>query len=190
MWQAENPELAREFPAGTASKARQSRLHQAQGVFPFFVFHSFVQFLNISRVSCSKTNEWLFNESNSWTLMFQKGVKKGTLPARNVSPLMSIHCFINFWTIREQFVFNSCSRKQFVFQTKSIRAPQKWKPPWWTHSWTFLERKEERARQKNQQFWAFFRRFDINIFNLREHFPLPNFTFSARSFSLPSSNLN
>ena len=56
MWQAENPELAREFPAGTASKARQSRLHQAQGVFPVFVFHSFVQFLNISRVSCSKTN--------------------------------------------------------------------------------------------------------------------------------------
>ena len=41
MWQAENPELAREFPAGTASKARQSRLHQAQGVFPVFVFHSF-----------------------------------------------------------------------------------------------------------------------------------------------------
>ena len=51
MWQAENPELAREFPAGTASKARQSRLHQAQGVFPVFVFHSFVQFLNNS---CSK----------------------------------------------------------------------------------------------------------------------------------------
>ena len=48
MWQAENPELARDFPAGTASKARQSRLHQAQGVFPVFVFHSFVQFLNIS----------------------------------------------------------------------------------------------------------------------------------------------
>ncbi|MDD6554441.1 MAG: hypothetical protein PUF27_02315, partial [Bacteroidales bacterium] len=43
MWQAENPELAREFPAGTASKARQSRLHQAQGVFPVFVFHSFVR---------------------------------------------------------------------------------------------------------------------------------------------------
>ena len=51
MWQAENSELAREFPAGTASKARQSRLHQAQGVFPVFVFHSFVQFLNNS---CSK----------------------------------------------------------------------------------------------------------------------------------------
>ena len=46
--QAENPELARKFPAGTASKARQSRLHQAQGVFPVFVFHSFVQFLNIN----------------------------------------------------------------------------------------------------------------------------------------------
>ena len=41
MWQAENSELAREFPVGTASKARQSRLHQAQGFFPVFVFHSF-----------------------------------------------------------------------------------------------------------------------------------------------------
>ena len=67
MWQAENPELAREFPAGTASKARQSRLHQAQGVFPVFVFHSFVQFLNISRVPCSK----------------------------KFSPLMLINCLVN-----------------------------------------------------------------------------------------------
>ena len=42
MWQAVNPELAREFPAGTASKARQSRLHQAQGFFRFLSFiHSF-----------------------------------------------------------------------------------------------------------------------------------------------------
>ena len=56
MWQAENPELARGFPAGTASKARQSRLHQAQGVFPVFVFHSFVQFLNIN---VSKTKIFL-----------------------------------------------------------------------------------------------------------------------------------
>ena len=96
MWQAENPERAREFPAGTASKARQSRLHQAQGVFPVFVFHSFVQFLNNS---CSKKfsplmpinclincliNFWTFLAFrvqkqidgfwwiNSWTLMFQK----------------------------------------------------------------------------------------------------------------------
>ena len=75
MWQAENPELAREFPACTASKARQSRLHQAQGVFPVFVFHSFVQFLNNS---CSKN--------------------------KNFSPLMPINCLINclinFWTFR------------------------------------------------------------------------------------------
>ena len=48
MWQAENSELAREFPAGTASKARQSRLHQEQGVFPVFVFHSFVQLMDIN----------------------------------------------------------------------------------------------------------------------------------------------
>ena len=44
--------------------------------------------------------------------------------------------------------------------------------------------------KKIQQFWAFFRRFDINIFNLSEHFPPPNFAYSACSFALPSPNLN
>ena len=67
MWQAENPELAREFPACTASKARQSRLHQAQGVFPVFVFHSFVR-------------------SISEHFVFQK---------QFFSPLMLINCLIN-----------------------------------------------------------------------------------------------
>ena len=43
--------------------------------------------------------------------------------ARKVSSLMLINCLIN----SEQIVNNSCSRKQFVFQTKSIRAPQKMK---------------------------------------------------------------
>ena len=42
---------------------------------------------------------------------------------------------------------------------------------------------------KIQQFWAFFQRFDINIFNFREHFPPPNFAYSAHNFSLPSPNL-
>ena len=44
--------------------------------------------------------------------------------------------------------------------------------------------------QKIQQFWAIFQRFDINIFNLSEHFPPPNFAYSACSFALPSPNLN
>ena len=43
--------------------------------------------------------------------------------------------------------------------------------------------KVEEFRRKNQQFWAFFRRFNINIFNLREHFSPPNFAYSARSFT-------
>ena len=47
-----------------------------------------------------------------------------------------------------------------------------------------------RTAPKIQQFWAFFRRLDINIFNFSEHFPPPNFAYSARSFPLPSSNLN
>ena len=45
-----------------------------------------------------------------------------------------------------------------------------------------------RAAPKNQQFWAIFPRFDINIFNFSEHFPSPNFANLAHSFSLPSSN--
>ena len=89
--------------------------------------------------------------------MFQKGVKKDALLARTVSPLMSIHCFINFWTIREQFVFNSCSRKQFVFQTKSIRAPPKNESrldePIHEHSWR--EKRKERA-EKTNNFERFF----------------------------------
>ena len=52
MWQAENPELAREFPAGTASKARQTRLHQAQGVFLVFVFAPFSFYLFLSLSLC------------------------------------------------------------------------------------------------------------------------------------------
>ena len=47
-----------------------------------------------------------------------------------------------------------------------------------------------RAAPKIQQLWAFFRRFDINIFNFREHFPSSNFAFSAHNFSLPSPNFN
>ena len=53
--------------------------------------------------------------------MFQKGFKKGALPARKVSPLMPIHCLIN----SKQIVNNSCSiRVQFVFKTEPIRVPE------------------------------------------------------------------
>ena len=43
---------------------------------------------------------------------------------------------------------------------------------------------------KIQQFWVIFQRFDINIFNFREHFSPRNFAFSAHNFALPSPNLN
>ena len=46
------------------------------------------------------------------------------------------------------------------------------------------------AAPKIQQFWVIFQRFDINIFNFSEHFPPPNFAYSAHNFSLPSPNLN
>ena len=107
--------------------------------------------INVSLISehfarCVFQNKLMtFNESNSWTLMFQKGFKKGALLARTVSPLMPINCLINFWTIREQFVF-----------PKTIRGPKtKWKPPWWTHSWALMERIEERARRKTNNFERF-----------------------------------
>ena len=45
-------------------------------------------------------------------------------------------------------------------------------------------------RPKIQQFWVIFQRFDINIFNLSEHFSPPSFAYSAHNFSLPSPNLN
>ena len=38
---------------------------------------------------------------------------------------MPINCLINFWTIREQFVFQTKSIR--VSLTKTIRAPQKMK---------------------------------------------------------------
>ena len=44
--------------------------------------------------------------------------------------------------------------------------------------------------KKIQQFWVIFQRFDINIFNLSEHFSPSNFAYSACSFALPSPNLN
>ena len=49
----------------------------------------------------------------------------------------------------------------------------------------FLKHEKKRGRNapKKQQFWAFFGRFDINIFNFREQFPPRNFAYSARSFS-------
>ena len=90
MWQAENPELARDFPTGTASKARQSRLHQTQGVFPVFVFHSFVQFLN-----------------NSCSTKFS--------PLMPINCL--IKCLINFWTFfafRAQKQINVFLMNQFM----------------------------------------------------------------------------
>ena len=86
---------------------------------------------------------------------------------------MPINCLIN----SEQIANNSC-------------PPKKMKAALMKPFMRFLERKEEGGRRKNQQFWAFFRRFDINIFNLREHFPPPNFAYSAHNFSLPSPNLN
>ena len=45
-----------------------------------------------------------------------------------------------------------------------------------------------RVALKIQQFWVNFQRFDINIFNFPEHFPPPNFAYSAHNFSLPSPN--
>ena len=72
-----------------------------------------------------------------------KGVQKGCAPSKK--------CFsMNVSLISEQFVFNLCSKQnQFV-------PLKKCKPPWWTHSWTFLERKEEGGAEKPNIFERFF----------------------------------
>ena len=94
---------------------------------------------------------------------------------------------INFWTIREQFVFQETIRVPNKINSCPPKNVSRLDEPIHEHSWR--EKRKERA-EKNQQFWAFFRRFDINIFNLLEHFPPRIFTYSARNFSLPSPNLN
>ena len=94
MWQAENPELARDFPAGTASKARQSRLHQAQG---FFRFLSFIR---------------------SISEHFARLVSKN----KNFSPLMPINCLINCPINSVQFVNNSCSKNKLMAFDESIHG--------------------------------------------------------------------
>ena len=69
---------------------------------------------------------------------------------------MPIHCLINFWTIHEQFVFNSCSRKQFVSPTKSIRAPKnesRLDEPIHEHTW---RGKGKECAEKNNNFERFF----------------------------------
>ena len=85
--------------------------------------------------------------------MFQKGFKKGALPARNVSPLMPINCLIN----SEQIVNNSCSKQNpFVFQ-KTIRAPPKNESRFdeviHEHSW---RGKRKKRAEKTNNFERFF----------------------------------
>ena len=97
---------------------------------------------------------------------------------------MPINCLIKCLINSEQIVNNSCSKQnQFVFQNKMKAALM--------NSFMSIDGENRgKSTPKKQQFWAFFRRFDINIFNLREHFPPPNFAYSAHNFSLPSPNLN
>ena len=95
------------------------------------------------------------------------GVKKGALPARNVSPLMPIHCLIkrliNFWTNREQFMNNSCSILVQSLFKQSIRVPNKNKScpknesrlddPIHEHTW---RGKRKEGAEKTNNFERFF----------------------------------
>ena len=92
----------------------------------------------------------------------------------------------NSWTIRVQFVFQETIR----IPNKINSCPKKMKAALMKSFMSIDGENRGKSAPKNQQFWAFFRRFDINIFNFREHFPPSNFAYSARSFSLPSPNLN
>ena len=107
-----------------------------------------------------------FNESNLWTLMFQKGVKKGALPARTVSPLMSI----NFWTIREQFVFE----ETICIPNKNNSCPPKnesrFDEPIHEHWWS--GKRKERA-EKSNNFERFFSDSTLTFLTFENTFRLP-----------------
>ena len=132
-----------------------------------------------------------FNESNSWTLMAQKN-----------GPF-ALRLFVS----SSLCLFDSSSLRLFVSLTpqkdpcvRCISAAPKPFPlgrGWGRLLFDSLSLSLfdslslcREVPAKNQQFWAIFQRFDINIFNLREHFSPPNFAYSARNFSLPSPNLN
>ena len=78
--------------------------------------------------------------------MFQKGFKKGALPARNVSPLMPINSLIN----SEQIVNNSCSiRVPNKINSCAPKNKSRLDEPIHEHTWR--GKRKERA-EKNQQF--------------------------------------
>ena len=85
--------------------------------------------------------------------MFQKGFKKDALPARNVSPWMSIHCFINFWTIREQFVFQETIRVPNKINSCPPKNVSRLDEPVHEHSW--IEKRKVCA-EKTNNFVRFF----------------------------------
>ena len=73
---------------------------------------------------------------------------------KNFSPLMPINCLIKclikFWIIHEQFVFNSCSRKQFEFPKQNESRLDE---PIHEHTWR--GKRKERA-EKTNNFKRFF----------------------------------
>ena len=115
-----------------------------------------------------------FNESNSWTLMFQKVFKKGALPARKVSPLMPINCLINSeqfmnnsWTIRVPNKINSCSRKQFVRPPKNESCLDE---PIHEHTW---RGKRKEHAEKTNNFERFFGDSTLTFLTFGNIFYLP-----------------
>ena len=86
---------------------------------------------------------------------------------------------MEIWTRMERIVRNVCYVRNERKKRKTGNGNRRWRDS------SLL-----RDAPKIQQFWAIFQRFDINIFNFREHFPPPNFAYSAHNFSLPSPNLN
>ena len=79
----------------------------------------------------------------------------------------------------ERIVRNVCNERNERDERKTGNGNRRW------HASSLLQ-----LTQKNPTILSVFRRFDINIFNLSEHFPALNFAYSAHNFSLPSPNLN
>ena len=108
---------------------------------------------------------------------------------RNTNPTFCFWTWMERMELRtwmERIVRNVCNERNERYERKTGNGNRRWRASSLLRAVSSLLP----AAPKIQQFWAIFQRFDINIFNFREHFPSPNFAYSAHNFSLPSPNLN
>ena len=122
------------------------------------------------------------HESRGWNLERERSESYVTFVTNvtNVTNVSNVSNVSNVRNVKQEMAIGGDATRHSLRLFLSLTLPLSFPP--FRHSCS--------SPPKIQQFWAFFRRFDINIFNLSEHFPPPNFAYSACSFALPSPNLN